>query len=251
MKPISCEAIILHHRDYGEADRIVTFFTAEHGVCKGFARSARKSRRRFGPALEPYARVQLQWVPPRSGDLTSLREAELLDLRAGLRSDLLALTLAGYGCELSAALLGDHPQQEPGFTLLNAYLDHLAAGGGGVQARLLFELRLLQVAGYAPHLLHCAVCGAGLPEGPVDFDAARDGSLCPTCGPGSVTVDHLTLGTLARLLAGPPAVFAGIRLSPRTLAEGGELVADALRQHLHQPLRTLPMLSRLLAETPP
>ena len=53
MKPEVSSAIILHHTDYGEADRIVTFLTPDHGRLKGFARAARKSRKRFGAALEP------------------------------------------------------------------------------------------------------------------------------------------------------------------------------------------------------
>lgn len=247
MNPTCCEAIILRHLDYGEADRIVTFLTAEHGVLKGFARSARKSRKRFGPALDPFAQVRLHWTVPRGGELVSLREAELLDLRAALRSDLLALTLAGYGCELTEGLLGDHPGQEPGFGLLAAFLDSLAGGGGGAEARLLVELRLLAVAGYIPHLLHCAECGGGLAEGAVDFDAARGGSLCGACGPGTLRIELLTLGTLARLLRGPLTAFAGVRLSERTLAEGGALTGQALHLHLHQPLKSLPFLLELLS----
>lgn len=251
MNLLRTDAIILRHLDYGEADRIVTFFTAEHGVCKGFARGARKSRKRFGAALEPFAQVRLHWSPPRSGELASLREAELVDLRAGLRADLAALALAGYGCELCAALLGDHPGQERSYALLGAFLDHLAAGGAGLEARLLFELRLLEVAGYIPHLLHCAECGGALPpEGQVAFDAARGGSLCASCGPGRIGVDLLTIGTLARLLRGPLAAFAAVRLSPRTLAEGATLLGNALREHLHQPLRSLAFLDEVLRQAP-
>ncbi len=244
------EAIILRHLDVGEADRIVTFFSAGHGICKGFARNARKSRKRFGAGLEPYAQVHLSWSPPRSGDLATLRDAELLDLRAGLRGDLLALVLAGYGCELSEALLGDHPGQGEGFALLGAFLDHLAAGGAGPAARLLFEVRLLEVAGYIPHLLHCSTCGGSLAGSQVAFDAARGGSLCPACGPGVLSVDLLTIGTLARLLRTPPTAFAGVRLSPRTLAEGGAIAANALRQHLQRPLKSLALLSEVLAQEP-
>jgi DNA repair protein RecO (recombination protein O) len=251
MNLLRTDAIILRHLDYGEADRIVTFFTAEHGVCKGFARGARKSRKRFGAALEPFAQVRMHWVAPHGDKLASLREAELIDLRAGLRGDLVALALAGYGCELCAALLGDHPGQERSYALLAAFLDHLAGGGAGPEARLLFELRLLEVAGYIPHLLHCAECGGALPPaGSVDFDAGRGGSLCGACGPGRVSVDLLTIGTLARLLRGPLDAFSAVRLSPRTLAEGAALIGNALREHLHQPLRSLAFLDEVSRQAP-
>jgi DNA repair protein RecO (recombination protein O) len=242
----SSDAIILRHLDYGEADRIVTFLTAEHGRLKGFARGARKSRRRFGAALEPFAQVRLFWNAPRSGELVSLREAELLDLRAGLRSDLAAIALAGYGCELTEELLGEGHGHPEVFALLAAFLDHLAAGGPQPEARLLLELRLLHLCGYAPHLLHCSLCGETLRGSQAAFDAGRGGSLCLACAGGAadLRVALPTLGTLARSLRTPPTLFAGFRFSPATLGEGGLILADALRRHLRRPLRSLAFLEQ-------
>ena len=80
--------------------------------------------------------------PATANWLACCSEAELLDLHAGLRGDLVALALAGYGCELIEALLGEaaHPEV---YRLLSAFLDHLAGGGAGPEARLLLELRAL------------------------------------------------------------------------------------------------------------
>lgn len=244
----SSEAIILRHIDYGEADRIVTFLTPGQGRLKGFARAARKSRRRFGAALEPFSQVRLHWSAPRSGDLLSLREAELLDLRAGLRQDLAALALAGYGCELVDELLGEAHGHCDAFALLTAYLDHLSGGGAGPEARLLLELRLLHLAGWVPHLLHCSDCGETLRATQAAFSVERGGSLCLACaGRASARPVALgTLGTLARSLLTPPTLFAGFRLSPQTLAEGGAILSAALRPHLPRPLRSIPFLERMM-----
>ena len=246
-------AIILHHTDYGEADRIVTFLTPEHGRLKGFARAARKSRKRFGAALEPFAEVQLQWSTRGSGELVSLREAELVTLRSGLRRDLETLTLAGYGCELTEALFDESGIGVEVFQLLQAFLDHLDAFGYSVEARLLMEIRMLSVAGYVPHLQHCAACFGPLPNGPVSFSAARDGSLCPECDTGRVTlkVDRMTLGTFGRILLTPLTSFADFKLSQRSRQEGQALLNDALRCHLHRPLKSLESLNRYTpGETP-
>ncbi len=248
----SSAAIILRHLDYGEADRIVTFLTAGHGVMKGFARGARKSRRRFGPALESFASVRLHWSASRGGDMVSLREAEILDLRTSLRGDLTALALAAYGCEVLEALLGEgHGHGEP-FVLLGAFLDHLAAGGAGADARLLFELRLLSLAGYIPHLLHCSECGMLSQEEAVGFDPARGGALCSDCaGEGALRIERLTLGTLARSLRTPLDLFEGFRFGPRTRQQGGELLGRALRLHLHRPLRSVSFLDDVLGQALP
>lgn len=246
MRIHSSEAIVLRHLDYGEADRIVTFLTPEAGVLRGYARGARKSRKRFGAALEPFAQVRMHWTPPRSGELVGLREADLLDLRAGLRAGLESIALAGYGCELTEVLLGEQGHDRT-FRLLQAFLDHLAGHGAAPEVRLLLELRLLALAGYAPHLLHCSECGGALGDPLAAFDAARGGSLCLGCAPpgAELRVSPLTLGSLARCLRTPLEGFAGYRFGPRTLEEGGVVLAAALRLHLHRPLKSLHFLQQM------
>lgn len=246
------QAIVLHHSDYGEADRIVTFLTPDHGRLKGFARAARKSRKRFGAALEPFAEVQLHWVARSSGDLVSLRDAELVTLRSGLRRDLETLTLAGYGCELTEVLFDESGIGVEVFRLLQAFLDHLDRAGYSVEARLLLEIRMLSLAGYVPHLQHCADCFGPLPSGPVGFSAAADGSLCPACDGGRSTlrVDRMTLGTFGRILQTPFTRFTDFKLSPRSRQEGQMLLNDALQQNLHKPLKTLAYLNRFSPSEP-
>ena len=246
MKSQISSAIILHHSDYGEADRIVTFLTPDHGRLKGFARAARKSRKRFGAALEPFAEVRLHWASQSSGDLISLREAELVNLRSGLRRDLETLTLAGYGCELTEVLFDESGIGVEVFQLLQAFLDHLDSEGYSVEARLLMEIRMLSLAGYVPHLQHCADCFGPLADGLVGFSAAADGSLCQACDGGRATlkVDRMTLGTFGRILLTPLTSFADFKLSPRSRQEGQLLLDDALRCHLHRPLKSLEFLNR-------
>ena len=250
MIPQVSPAIILHHTDYGEADRIVTFLTPDHGRLKGFARAARKSRKRFGAALEPLAEVQMHWVQRGSGDLVSLRDAELVKLRTGLRRDLETLTLAGYGCELTEVLFDDSGAGVEVFRLLQAFLDHLDSEGFSVEARLLLEIRMLAVSGYTPHLQHCASCFGPLPAGLVSFSAAHNGSLCTGCDAGRATikVDKMTLGSFGRILATPLTRFSGFKLSPQSRREGQTLLDDALRYHLHRPLKSLEMLNRFSPE---
>ncbi|PLX97793.1 MAG: DNA repair protein RecO [Desulfuromonas sp.] len=245
------DAIILRHLDYGESDRIVTFFTPDLGLRKGFARGAKKSRKRFGPGLELFAQVRIHWTQPKSGELLSLREVELVDLRTGLRNDLEAVALAGYGCELVEELIGDDPGHPETFALLKSFLDHLAANGTTPEARLLFELRLLNQVGYVPHLLHCSECDNDLPAEKVAFNAGRGGSLCAGCATSydRIRLARMTLGSLAKILHSPEDNFADIHLSPLTLREGGAAISSAIKVHLNRPLRSLPFLDQLLAES--
>ncbi|TYO96395.1 DNA replication and repair protein RecO [Geothermobacter ehrlichii] len=244
-QPRTTDAIILRHTDYGEADRIVSFFTPDDGLVKGFARGARKSRRRFGAAFEPFSLVRLVWRPRPGSALVSLREAELVSLRAGLRNDLKAMALAGYACELVEMLFGEggcHPEV---FRLLDTLLAQLERNGARAEYRLLLELRLLRLSGHEPHLLHCAVCGGSLPDD-ARFSARHDGSLCSACAvPGARPVALTTLGSLARCRETAVDRFDGIRLGTRTLGEGAPLVTEALEQMLPHPLKSRVFLDHL------
>lgn len=247
MQLISSDAIILRHIDYGEADRIVTFFTPEHGRCKGFARSARKSRKRFGPGLEPFAKVRMHWSTSASGGLLTLREIDLLDLHVGLRSDLDAIALAGYGCELVEEMVGDDPGHPQIYRLLEAFLAELASAGGSASARLLFELRLLDEIGYLPHLLHCSECSADLTADSVSFDPRRGGSLCQVCEPDGtgLLLTRATLGSISKILRSPVTAFAEIKLGETTLREGSVALQASIQSQLTRPLRSLEFMQNI------
>ena len=53
MALVESEAIVLRTYPLREADLLVTLFTRGEGKIRGVARSAKKSKRRFGGALEP------------------------------------------------------------------------------------------------------------------------------------------------------------------------------------------------------
>jgi len=247
MQILSSDAIVLRHTDYGEADRVMTFFTLEQGVMKGFARGARNSRKRFGAALEPFSEIRLFWKSAKGSGLPTLQEAELLSLNDGLRRELSLLTLASYGCELVEELFGEGQPHPEVYRMLGAFLSHLARQGAGPECRFLFELRTLSLAGYIPHFLHCSKCGGGLEEQLV-FDAGRGGSLCRSCAGGrsGIAVQLQTIGSMARSLLTPTDLFAGFRFSRLTLEEGFRVLEDALSQHLQRPLRSRAFLDRFL-----
>ena len=53
MAVLTSEAVVLRTWPVHEADLVVSFFTRDYGKMKGVAKSALKSRKRFGGALEP------------------------------------------------------------------------------------------------------------------------------------------------------------------------------------------------------
>lgn len=239
------EALVIRHLDYGEADRIVTLLSPEQGLFKGFARAARKSRKRFGVSLESFNHIVVQWRPGR-GELCTLLDAEVRQARPGLRGDLHAFALACYGVELLELLLHEGEAHPDIYRLSQAFLDFLEQDGDYAVARILLELRLVQQLGYIPHLLHCSECFTYFDVPRVGFSAERGGSLCPDCvgHSGALWLSLGTLGSLSRSLQAPIDLFQGFRFGATTLQEGRRLLSEVLQKILPRPPKSIQFLQQ-------
>ena len=72
------EAIVLRSYPLREADLLVSFFTRSEGKVRGVARAAKRSKRRFGGALEPLTHVRLFWEDRERSELARLDACEVL-----------------------------------------------------------------------------------------------------------------------------------------------------------------------------
>ena len=81
------DSIILKTYPLGEADRIVAFFSRDHGKMRGVANGARRMKNRFGASLEPLAHSRLQFFEKENRDLVRIQSAELLDSPMALFAD--------------------------------------------------------------------------------------------------------------------------------------------------------------------
>src|ERR1700761_9685187 len=75
---MNAEAIVLRTWPIREADQIVALFTRDFGKIKGVAKSAAKSRRRFGGALGPMTYVRAHYAERPSQELVRLDSFEIL-----------------------------------------------------------------------------------------------------------------------------------------------------------------------------
>ena len=72
------EAIVLRSYPLREADLLVSFFTRSEGKVKGVARSAKKSKKRFGGALEPLTHVRVYWDDREGAELARIDSCDVL-----------------------------------------------------------------------------------------------------------------------------------------------------------------------------
>jgi DNA repair protein RecO (recombination protein O) len=258
------DGIVLRTQKLGEADRIVTVLARKSGRIRAVAKGVRRTKSRFGARLEPFTHVDLLLYTGRSLDVITQAE-----------------TVRGYG----DALTGDYPRYTTGIAMLETAERFTAiekepalrqflllVGGlrtlveGGHDPRLVLDaylLRSLAVAGYAPALDECAVCGTRAPAEPPayppahppaghatepgpprrgqtrrTFGVAAGGLLCRACwAPGAATTAAPTIDLMSALLRGDWGLADASER--RYQVECSGLVAAYVQWHLEHSIRSL------------
>ncbi len=185
------EAIVLRAFDLGEADRVLSLITLEHGLRRAVAKGVKRTKSRFGGRLEPFTQVFAVLHEGRS--LDTVVQAEMLRPHAALRGDYFKFLYGEAMLELIEKSLQERQEVPRLFDILRVTLDVL--DGEVRDPRLLlaaFALKVCALIGYRPHLHCCLHCGREIGgRGTLHLDLAGGGTVCPRCRPP--TGDTLSL----------------------------------------------------------
>ncbi len=158
------DAIILRLVDHAEKNRVVTFFTAEHGPLAAYARNARGSKRRFGGHLDLFHRGEAEFGRRKTG-LATLTSFEVREPREGLRTDVVRFAIASFFAELVLQTTAEGDANPAQFEVLIDCLDRLATGHESERRDLIlaFQLRWFDAMGNLPPLTEAGLAQARLP----------------------------------------------------------------------------------------
>ena len=182
-RSLRMQAVVLRHRDFGEADRMLVLYTLQQGKLTAIAKGVRKPGSRKAGHLEPFTNVSLQLA--RGRDLMIVTQAETIDAYLSLREDLLLTTYAAYLVELMDRFTYEEGENRALYRALVNALERLDGGEPPELVVRYYEMRLLDQVGYRPKLLECAHCEREIQAENQFFSAERGGVLCPVCGKGS------------------------------------------------------------------
>ncbi len=174
------EAIVLRHTDWGEADRLLWLFTREQGKIQAVAKGVRKPRSRKAGHLEPFTRVVLLLASGR--DLPIITQAEAKEAYLPLREDLVRMGYASYVIELLDRFTYEEGENITLFKLLTETLSRVSSETYPAFAVRYYEVRLLDLVGFRPQLLHCVNCGEEIRAEDQYFSFDKGGVICPKCG---------------------------------------------------------------------
>jgi DNA repair protein RecO (recombination protein O) len=234
------EVVVLRTHKLGEADRIVTMLSRQHGKIRAVAKGVRRTSSKFGARLEPFMVADVQFYEGRSLDIVQQAES-LGSYGADIVSDYASFTAANAMVETADKLTDDDGSLQQ-YLLLVGALRSLARREHGSGLTLdSYLLRALSIAGWAPSFVDCAVTGA---PGPHSAFVAQLGGVVAdaVAPPGAPRLDPQTLELLASLLTGdwPHAEAAG----ERTRSQASGVVAAYTQFHLERGLRSLQHVDR-------
>ncbi|MCI1983216.1 MAG: DNA repair protein RecO [Bifidobacteriaceae bacterium] len=154
------EGVVLRTVKLGEADRIITMLTRDHGKIRAVARGVRRTKSRFGARLEPFMRDQLLVARGRSLDVVSqavcvgaYADPICQDYDAYLNANLIVETADKLVTSEEEAVVDQYR------LLVGALAALSRKERPSWQIGQSYVLRSLRRAGWSPRLNACVVCG--------------------------------------------------------------------------------------------
>jgi DNA repair protein RecO (recombination protein O) len=261
------DAVVLNTFDYGESDRILAFYTSKFGKLKGIAKGARRSRKRFVNNLDPGCRITLIFFLSEKSELVRVEDATLIEGLAGLNNDITLLSHAYCILELTSEMTREGQAISGVYPLLAAFLGMLAGAGGAADPATLlrfFEMKLLSLTGYLPHIDECVVCRGAVsgaddpgahagapPSQRLSFSSELGGVVCAGCRPttpvrGSlIDVSPGTVRLLSKAAKLGHDKLSRLKSSPGFAAESERLLDDFIKHQIGKELKTKTFLNKL------
>jgi len=223
----------------------VSFFTRDYGRLKGIAKSALKSRKRFGGALEPMTVARAWFAERPRQELVRLDQLEIVYSPLSAPVDHVRMAVLSFFAELLDEVLPERDPQETVFRLLLAVLDQTTVEQPWMPLTY-FSLWMTRLMGLLPDMGHCTACGETLVAGETSFSAQGDGLFCAVHRNGNASVLSADSWQLAqRMLRAPAAAFAGEPWSRRRGQDLRRFTLQSLERHLERRLRSAEALGRL------
>jgi DNA repair protein RecO (recombination protein O) len=237
------EAVVLRSFRYGEADRVLHLYTLDRGRVGALAKGVRKTRSRFGARLEPLSHAELVLHEGR-GELQTVTGVELIRSHHAAREHPYRLGIGLVGAEAMLRLFPEQERNQRAFRALTRFLDLVDEAEIDVAQRpaldplaLSFQLKLLWLSGYLPHMTSCAECGAE--TGLAGYSPRAGGALCTACAEGTIPLSGPGLQAIEALLSLPLADAGRVQMGPRAAREALGVVNASHEYHGGFRLRTL------------
>jgi len=244
MPPKESEAIVLRTYPLRESDLLVTLFTRLEGKVRGVARAAKKSRRRFGGALEPLTYIKVAYEDRERQELARLDSCEVIESPLTSEVSYPRAVALGHVAELLDELLPDREANDAVFRLALSVLAQLRSRDLWLPITY-FDLWMVRLMGYLPELTECLACGRGLNGSRAYFHALADGLMCPEHKRLASSEISAESRTLAAQMLRVPLSTIDAASSQKSGADLRKFLLQTLERHIEKKLVTRVMLEKI------
>lgn len=244
-RTVRTEAVVLRQRDFGEADRILTLLTPEHGKLHAIAKGVRRPTSRKAGHLDLYMRADV--LVAKGRDLDIVTQAVTLDAYRPMREDLLRASYASYCVELLDRFTPEGESNAPLYRLLDDTLTRLGATQNLPLVVRYYEIHLLALVGYQPELRTCVIKGEQIKPEDQYFDAEAGGVVCPQCGGDGAgrPISMSALKVLRHMQRSDFSAVETLRLRATVESELEQVLLNYITVLLERQLKSVDFLNRV------
>ncbi|MCX8126345.1 MAG: DNA repair protein RecO, partial [Dehalococcoidia bacterium] len=243
------EALVIKHRWFGEAGKLLTLYTLEYGKVQAIAKGVKRPGSKLSGHVDLLTHSQLMLARGRNLDIVT--QAQTINPFIELKSDLERLSCGLYVAELVDGFTEDRMESRAIFDLTLNTLQRLSQATSLDTVLRYFELHLVHHLGYRPQLHNCASCGTPLRPVTNFFHPVSGGVLCPDCGMVMPEARRLSLNAFKVLRLWQGCSYGDacrVRIN-RELADELEMVLRSyLKYLLERDLKATAWLDRLKRE---
>ncbi|GAB4526947.1 MAG: DNA repair protein RecO [Anaerolineae bacterium] len=241
------EAIILKRRDFGEADRLLTIITPEHGKRDVIAKGARKVLSTKTGHVEPFTLADM--LIHRGRELDIAAQVEMLNPFVELREDLQRGAYGHYVAELMDRFVIDADEElDDAFALLKATLQHLCTDDDPRRVVRYYEMHLLDIVGFRPELQECVLTHEDILPEDQFFSYAEGGIVSPKAAhlaPHASPVSLNALKLMRFIQRSPYSQLANLHIAPGLHAEIERLMLGYITFLLEKRLQSVDFIRRI------
>ncbi|HEV2420989.1 MAG TPA: DNA repair protein RecO [Candidatus Acidoferrales bacterium] len=236
------EAIVLQSYPLGEADRLVSFLSRTMGRVRGVAAGARRTKSRFGAALERMSHVRIWFFERETRELVRISQCELIESFVSAFRDYSAGVTLALMAEITEAVLPDREPADPSFRLLLLSAQTIKQRRESALPLAYFALWTVRLGGWLGSLNRCGRCGSELAAAAYANPATSEISCarCRTSGTEALSADAIRAGR--KMLGERLDKLAPGEFSEATLRDLTRYLLDLLEHQIERKLKAREML---------
>lgn len=244
---LTIQGLVLRVTDYNDRDALLTVLTRNHGK---LTVKARGLRRKNSPLTAPCQLLAFgEFTLFEYRGMYTINEASSIELFQNLRRDLVKLSLGTYFAQVAEVISQeDMPNPELQSLVLNCLYALSKLDTPEDQVKAVFELRAASLAGYAPDLFGCHVCGSQSPDR-FDISAGRlECAGCRSADSGGLRMPVLpaVLDAMRYIVLCEPRRLFAFQAGAQTLELLAQLTESYLTTQLERGFSTLDFYKSLL-----